>query len=56
MNDRSALETILNVLRERDIAFDKDVIVSELRKDSVRDWIDEYLGEETLLTKEELVL
>lgn len=56
MNEQNSLETILKALRERDIPFDKNDIEAELKKDSVKAWVDEYLGEETLLSKEELAL
>ncbi|KAL3425017.1 hypothetical protein PVAG01_04298 [Phlyctema vagabunda] len=54
------LERLLTVLRDRNIAFDKTAIESAFRdadsQAAVKGWVEEYLTENTLLTKEESTL
>jgi hypothetical protein len=56
MNPESTQEKLLRVLRERDIPFDRRDIEAALKNEAASAWVEEYLGEETLLTKEELAL
>lgn len=60
MNSQEALQHLLAVLRERDIPFGRDDVrwafESPDTKETVEKWVEEYLGSDTLLSKEELEL
>lgn len=51
---------LTKILRDRDIPFDRDAIKSALSESesqtAVREWMEEYLAPETLLTKDEVTL
>ena len=52
--------TLLNVLRDRDIAVDRNALEAAYNdpesQEIIQEWISEYLTPETLLTKDELAL
>jgi hypothetical protein len=56
MADSSA-NALFEILRERDVPYNRDEIKSAFDKPeeqtAIRAWMDEYLSPETLLTKEE---
>ena len=58
MEDKEALEHLLTVLRERHIPLGRDDVQWAFQSQQTRDqlvkWVQEYLGLDTLLTKEEL--
>ncbi|KAF2196410.1 hypothetical protein GQ43DRAFT_484974 [Delitschia confertaspora ATCC 74209] len=60
MAEEAAAHHLLNVLDERELSVDLDAILatfeSEDTKAQAAAWVNEYLNEETLLTKEELEL
>ena len=49
--------TLINVLRDRDIAFDRNALEAAYNdpesQEVIQEWIKEYLTPETLLTKDE---
>jgi hypothetical protein len=51
---------LTKMLRDRDIPFDRDAISSALSdaesQTAIREWMEEYLAPETLLTKDEAAL
>jgi hypothetical protein len=51
---------ITKILRDRDIPFNRDAIKSALSdaesQTAIREWVEEYLAPETLLTKDEATL
>ena len=60
MSEEQAAHHLLNVLEERGLDVDLDNILlgfedEEIKRDAAV-WVEEYLNEETLLTKEELDL
>jgi macrodomain Ter protein organizer (MatP/YcbG family) len=59
MQDPTQLTLLLESLRSRDISFSQKDLQKALDSQSepaIETWIDEHLGPETLLTKEELSL
>ena len=60
MAEEAAAHHLLNVLEERDLSVDLDKILAVFESDETKTaaaaWVNEYLNEETLLTKEELEL
>ena len=59
MQDPTQLTLLLESLRSRDISFSQQDLQKTLDSQSepaIETWIDEHLGPETLLTKEELSL
>lgn len=51
------MEVLLQVLRDHEISYDYDSIKAAFAEpELVEAWMDEYLGPETLLTKEEATL
>ena len=58
MAEEAAAHHLLNVLEERELDVDLDKILAafedETTKKDVAAWVNEYLNEETLLSKEEL--
>lgn len=56
----SSLESLLNVLRDRDIVFDRNAIASAFANvddsEAIQGWMELYLRPDTLLTKEEAIL
>lgn len=60
MAEEAAAHHLLNVLEERDLNVDLDKILAVFESDETKAdaaaWVNEYLNEETLLTKEELEL
>jgi predicted HAD superfamily phosphohydrolase YqeG len=60
MAEEQAAHHLLNVLEERGLDVDLDKILvgfeDEAIKHEVATWVEEYLNEDTLLTKEELEL
>jgi hypothetical protein len=58
MEDKEALEHLLTVLRERGIPLGRDDVQwafqSQQTRDQVVNWVQEFLGSNTLLTKDEL--
>lgn len=59
MSDPS-LSALLMVLRDRDVPYDRDALKSAFEdpesQTAIQAWMEEYLGPETLLTKEEAAL
>jgi hypothetical protein len=55
-----SLDSVLEILRDRDVSYDRDAIKSAFEdpegQTAIQAWIEEYLGSETLLTKEEALL
>lgn len=53
-------DDLTKILRDRDIPFDRDAIKSALKdpesQTAIREWMEEYLAPETLLTKDEAAL
>ncbi|KAG9233961.1 hypothetical protein BJ875DRAFT_377471 [Amylocarpus encephaloides] len=53
-------EELTKILRDRDIPFDRDAFKSALqdpeRQTAIREWMEEYLAPECLLTKDELAM
>lgn len=53
-------EKLVTIFRDRDIPYDRDAIKSALKdpgsQTAIREWMQEYLCPETLLTKEEATL
>lgn len=51
------LQVFVKALRDHDLPYDREAIKSAFAdpetQDAVRDWVDEYLSPETLLTKDE---
>ncbi len=51
---------LVKVLRDHDIPYDREGIKAACRdpegRDAVREWIEVFLGEETLLSKDEATL
>jgi hypothetical protein len=59
MTGRKALDTLVDCLRDHDITADRDDLEKYFDGEhavAIEEWIKEYLGEETLLTKDELSL
>ncbi|KAI9756315.1 MAG: hypothetical protein M4579_003907 [Chaenotheca gracillima] len=60
MDDSDLLEEFFRILRDHDIEVNQDDVRSSFESPSsgsaLRSWMNEYLGEETLLSKEELQL
>lgn len=60
MNSASAADSVLSILKERDIIAKRDVIQSALDESSAGlenlEWVSKHLRPETLLSKEELAL
>lgn len=60
MAEEQAAHHLLNVLEERELNVDLDKVLlafeDERTKRETAEWVNEYLHEETLLTKEELQL
>lgn len=58
--EEAAAHHLLNVLEERDLSVDLDKVLAAFEdEDTKREaaaWVNEYLNEETLLTREELEL
>lgn len=50
-------EDLVNILRDRDVPYDRDSLKSACRdpkaQTAIREWMEEYLTPETLLTKDE---
>ncbi|RDW59618.1 hypothetical protein BP6252_12705 [Coleophoma cylindrospora] len=57
---QSAMESLLDILRDHDIVFDRDAITSAFAdvadRQAIQGWMELYLGQDTLLTKEEATL
>jgi hypothetical protein len=53
-------QTLLSILRDRDIPYDRDAIKAAFNdqgsQTAIQAWIEEYLTPETLLTREEAAL
>jgi hypothetical protein len=49
--------TLIGILRDRDVPYDRDALKSACNdpenQTAIREWIQEYLSPETLLTKDE---
>lgn len=56
MDESTALKCVLEVFRDRNIAFDKEEINSVVKSEEGKAWVEEHLSHETLLTKDELAL
>lgn len=54
--ESAAFKSLLQAFRERDIPFNQDELTSIVKTEEGRAWVEEYLGHETLLTKDELAL
>jgi len=52
-----SLESLLDMLRDYDVPHNRDAIKAAFEdpdsQTTIQDWMDEYLGPETLLTREE---
>ena len=55
-----SLNSLLEILRDHDVRFDRDAIKSAFEDPEsqtvIQGWMEEYLGSETLLTREEAAL
>lgn len=55
-----SLDSLLEILRDHDVSYDRDAIESAFEdpesQTAIQMWKDEYLGPETLLTREEAAL
>lgn len=55
-----SFDTLVAILRDRDISYDRDALKAAYNdpehQPTIREWIQEYLTPETLLTKDEAVL
>lgn len=53
-------EDLANLLRDRDVPYDRDALKSACKdpesQTAIREWMDEYLTPETLLTKDEVAV
>ena len=60
MMGNHSFDYLLEVLRDRDISYDRETLQAAFNdpesQTAIQDWIDEYLSPETLLTKEEAAL
>jgi macrodomain Ter protein organizer (MatP/YcbG family) len=58
MTDMEPLRTLIECLRNNDVTINRDELQAALQEEhspAIRHWIDEHLGPDTLLTRDEFV-